>query len=448
MIGIPMAHDVFICHASEDKDALVRPLVKVLRGCNVDVWYDEFSMRVGDSLRQSIDRGLASSRYGIVVLSPAFFARAWPQWELDGLVTKMTAEQRPTILPIWHGVSASEVQRYSLPLAGIVAASSADGVRGVCTQLMRVLRPSGSPLEIAKAELERFGWEAPAISDEWWLDIVGLESDINSPGPRRPWLFPHPPVGTRGDRGRAIAWAALQNSWNWEADELGICQVTPPDQVFEFIDGDPSLAEAAAAHPEVVANYAPQLLIPTFSGRFGPAFDQLLVQSQRRIAKQPDNRYPNATCEKAFALRAPNFGGHAPEDIARKWLQGDSGDSSAAHYQPTDYLFWLLSDASRWLPAQIRQVLTFGLRDSWIWTHDLFHRDLWQEGLSHELYKPRRGPFKWTPARRDALEVTAQASLNRLRISGNSSQVADAFIALDIPAALDRMEAERRRRRQ
>jgi hypothetical protein len=442
-----MTHDVFICHASEDKDALVRPLARALRIRNVDVWYDEFSMRVGDSLRQSIDRGLAGSRYGVVVLSPAFFDKPWPQWELDGLVTKMTADRRPTILPVWHGVGPADVQQYSLPLAGILAASSADGVASVCDQLLKVLRPTPSPLETAKAELERHGWDAPPVSDEFWLDAVGLQADIESPGFRRAWLFPHPPVGAAFDRGHTIAWAALQNAWNWEAEERNICQITPPEEVFAFIDEAPALAEAAAAHPEVVANYAPQLLIREFSGRFGPAFDKLLATSRRRIARQPDSRYPGAKCEKAFALRAANFGGHQPEDIADKWTSGDGGDRSAQHFRDSDYLFWLLSDASLWLPPRIREVLTIGVRDRATWSLDLGHRDLWMGGLSSEFYTPRRTAFRWTPARVRALEATARGSLARLRVDGDPKAMAARFIDLDVVGALDRLDLRRARRR-
>ena len=62
-------HDVFICHASEDKDEFVRPLAEALRTHHLEVWYDEFALEVGDSLREAIDRGLAASHYGIVVLS-------------------------------------------------------------------------------------------------------------------------------------------------------------------------------------------------------------------------------------------------------------------------------------------------------------------------------------------------------------------------------------------
>ena len=66
-----MLYDVFICHASADKAAFVRPLVEVLRDQQVEVWYDEKSIKLGDSLRRAIDKGLSKSRFGIVVLSKA-----------------------------------------------------------------------------------------------------------------------------------------------------------------------------------------------------------------------------------------------------------------------------------------------------------------------------------------------------------------------------------------
>src|ERR1051325_3140270 len=79
---LPADYDAFICHASEDKDDLVRPLAEGLMKLGHKIWYDEFQLRVGDSLRRSIDKGLARSRFGIVVLSPSFFAKNWPQYEL------------------------------------------------------------------------------------------------------------------------------------------------------------------------------------------------------------------------------------------------------------------------------------------------------------------------------------------------------------------------------
>src|SRR5262245_35491343 len=69
--------EVFISHASEDKERFVRALADLMQSAGVRVWYDEFSLRIGDSLRASIDRGLARCRYAIIVLSPAFCSKAW-----------------------------------------------------------------------------------------------------------------------------------------------------------------------------------------------------------------------------------------------------------------------------------------------------------------------------------------------------------------------------------
>jgi hypothetical protein len=80
--------DVFVSHASEDKEEFARPLAQALKDRGLRVWFDEFTLRVGDSLRRSIDRGLAHSRYGVVVISPAFLSKEWPQKELDGLMAR------------------------------------------------------------------------------------------------------------------------------------------------------------------------------------------------------------------------------------------------------------------------------------------------------------------------------------------------------------------------
>ena len=117
-------YDFFICHASEDKEDFVRHLAEILEAKGASVWYDEFTLGVGDSLRREIDRGLASSQFGVVVLSEAFFKKEWPQRELDGLVT-LEIQGRSRILPIWHKVSVDEVARYSPTLADKVALNTA-----------------------------------------------------------------------------------------------------------------------------------------------------------------------------------------------------------------------------------------------------------------------------------------------------------------------------------
>lgn len=126
---------IFICHASEDKDEFAGPLASSLQEQGIIVWYDEFTLRLGDSLRRSIDKGLAQADFGVVVLSPAFFQKEWPQYELDGLVQR-EMEGRKVILPIWHNVSSADVIRYSPTLAGRVAARSTLGVDAVVREIL------------------------------------------------------------------------------------------------------------------------------------------------------------------------------------------------------------------------------------------------------------------------------------------------------------------------
>ncbi len=134
------AYDAFISHATEDKEDLVRPLADILKNMGYAIWYDEFQLRVGDSLRRSIDKGLASSRFGIVVLSPSFFAKQWPQYELDGLVAKEIVGDK-VILPLWHKVSKNEVIGYSPTLADKVALNTASyTIEELGTALSEVLK--------------------------------------------------------------------------------------------------------------------------------------------------------------------------------------------------------------------------------------------------------------------------------------------------------------------
>lgn len=115
--------DVFISHATEDKESLVRPLAIALAQQGFKVWYDEFELKIGDSLSKSIDYGLANSAYGIVILSKAFFSKNWPQYELEGLIARQMVGEK-VVLPVWHGVSRDDILRYSPPLADRLALDS------------------------------------------------------------------------------------------------------------------------------------------------------------------------------------------------------------------------------------------------------------------------------------------------------------------------------------
>jgi len=131
--------DVFISHASEDKDAVARPLAERLVAQGVTVWFDEYELRLGDRLRDRIEHGLRRSRYGAVILSHSFFAKRWPQLELDGLFALEVGSKR--ILPIWHGLTVEDVRRYTPILSERLAISTDRGLDAVVTAVLAAVRP-------------------------------------------------------------------------------------------------------------------------------------------------------------------------------------------------------------------------------------------------------------------------------------------------------------------
>src|SRR5437762_6709997 len=156
-----MLYDLFICHASEDKKSFVRPLADALKAKNVEAWYDEFSLKLGDSIRRTLDKGLKQSRFGVVVLSKAFFKKEWPQYELDGLAEREMKGRDKLILPIWHDVTHDDILAYSPSLAGRRAVSSSEGLKKVVDEILDVVRPQGSPLIAARDIVIEWGLTPP-----------------------------------------------------------------------------------------------------------------------------------------------------------------------------------------------------------------------------------------------------------------------------------------------
>jgi TIR domain len=146
MKGVRMRWDVFVSRASEDKADVAMPLTKALRARGLRVWLDRHELKIGDSLRASIDEGLASSRFGVVIVSDAFLGKRWPLWELNGLVA-VEGGGGKTVLPVWHGIDHATVVRHSPMLADRIAANTADGIEQVATAIAAVVlaEPGGTP---------------------------------------------------------------------------------------------------------------------------------------------------------------------------------------------------------------------------------------------------------------------------------------------------------------
>ena len=115
-------YDVFISHATEDKD-FVGPLARALRAAGLRVWYDDFELSVGDSISAKINYGLSRSRFGLVIISRSFFTKHWAQHEMSGLIARQTSGQR-LILPIWHRITKSEILDKAPPLTDIFSLNS------------------------------------------------------------------------------------------------------------------------------------------------------------------------------------------------------------------------------------------------------------------------------------------------------------------------------------
>lgn len=119
-------YDVFVSHAYEDKESFVDEFVEALRSQGLKVWYDTDKLKWGDSMREKIDRGLAKSRYGVVILSPNYIAehKYWTKAELNGLF-QVEAVNGKTILPIWHNLTKKQVVEYSPIIADRKAMTTA-----------------------------------------------------------------------------------------------------------------------------------------------------------------------------------------------------------------------------------------------------------------------------------------------------------------------------------
>jgi uridine kinase len=163
-----MAFDVFISHASEDKLGVVEPLAARLQELGLKVWLDAAELKIGDSLRRKIDEGLRKSKYGIVVLSPHFFSKEWPQKELDALVAREDGSSK-VILPIRHNLTHQDIANHSILLADKLAANTNKGINTVALQIADVVRGDKNSVNLSTSEMTVIGISGASCSGKTWL---------------------------------------------------------------------------------------------------------------------------------------------------------------------------------------------------------------------------------------------------------------------------------------
>jgi len=101
--------DVFICHASEDKLDIIKPLVAAFKREGFSYWYDKAEIKWGDSIIEKVNEGLRISRYVIVVISKSFLSKNWPKRELNSVLNVEASTGKVRVLPLILGTD--EVKR-------------------------------------------------------------------------------------------------------------------------------------------------------------------------------------------------------------------------------------------------------------------------------------------------------------------------------------------------
>jgi hypothetical protein len=130
----------FISHDSRDKEQIARKIAQGLSEKMCPVWYDEYSLKIGDRLRKSIEKGLKECKKCILILSPNFLSNdGWTKTEFDSIFTRELIEKQDCILPVWYGVTKEQVYEYSPSLADRLGARWDLGEDEVIRQLHRAI---------------------------------------------------------------------------------------------------------------------------------------------------------------------------------------------------------------------------------------------------------------------------------------------------------------------
>ena len=165
--------DFFVSHASEEKESVASPIAQALTARGYRVWFDKGELTVGDRLMRTINEGLARSRYGVVILSRAFFQKDWPQWELEGLAAIENTEGRKVILPVWHQLTLQDIAAIAPLLAGRLASNTSKGIEHVVNELIQAYELGLRDVPVAELKQS----EIPSVADAFEQEPLDLYAD-------------------------------------------------------------------------------------------------------------------------------------------------------------------------------------------------------------------------------------------------------------------------------
>lgn len=160
-------YDLFISHASEDKAVLARPLAKELLKLGYNVFLDELVIKLGDSITESINKGMSQSKYCVLIISPTFLEKNWTKAELSSIKNMYIGPDK-RILPIWHNVTYDDIKKTAPLLIDLRAADSSKGIEFLIEEIQKAI---GNPpnKQILKTNYE---WNFHDFSEVVQLSIL------------------------------------------------------------------------------------------------------------------------------------------------------------------------------------------------------------------------------------------------------------------------------------
>lgn len=136
--SVPDLRDVFLCHAWDDRKDAAKELHDQLEMKGVSVWFSEKDILLGATLLREIDKGLAKSRVGIVLVTPALLKRLAGEGIADKELSALLA--RDLLVPIVHNTTYEDLREVS-PLLGSRSGSSTaeDSMANIASKLAELV---------------------------------------------------------------------------------------------------------------------------------------------------------------------------------------------------------------------------------------------------------------------------------------------------------------------
>jgi len=135
----PELRDLFLCHAWDDRRGVATELNDLLEAEGLSVWFSEKDILLGQPFMREIDRGLAKSRTGLVLITPALLERVNNRGVSDKELSELLA--RDLLIPIVHGTTYEEVRKVS-PLLGSRNGldTAEDSMKAIVTKIAELVR--------------------------------------------------------------------------------------------------------------------------------------------------------------------------------------------------------------------------------------------------------------------------------------------------------------------